>query len=78
MDRICALTTIDNPYNPFTNFREWLMFDNENDYNCNELTARNANISDSLSDEENNSIIEEAIDDIVKNDLTQMFLKIVK
>ena len=28
----CRLTTFDNPYNPFTQFAEWLLFDNSKDY----------------------------------------------
>ena len=28
----CALTTIDNPYNPFTQFDDWFMFDIEHNY----------------------------------------------
>lgn len=30
----CALTTIDNPYNPFTQFDDWFMFDIEHNYDC--------------------------------------------
>ena len=26
-ERACAITTIDNPYNPFTQFDEWFTFD---------------------------------------------------
>ena len=29
----CMLTTIDNPYNPFTQFSKWFMFDTEKGYN---------------------------------------------
>lgn len=27
----CALTTIDNPFDPFKQFDEWFMFDEEKD-----------------------------------------------
>ena len=36
----CMATTIDNPHNPFTHFREWYAFDNDlNHYNTCGLVA---------------------------------------
>jgi len=29
----CMLTTFDNPYDPFTQFDKWLLFDMEKGYN---------------------------------------------
>ena len=34
------LTTYNNPYNPFTNFDEWLAFDMQNGTDCSGLIAR--------------------------------------
>lgn len=61
----CALTTIDNPYNPFTQFIDWFMFDVTKGYNSCGYLARLAKTSDQLSDRENDEEIERAIDDIV-------------
>ena len=33
MSKVCMLTTVDNPFNPFKDFDSWLMFDNEKGYN---------------------------------------------
>lgn len=62
------LTTIDNPWNPFKNWDEWLAYDESHGYCCNEYLARKAIISDSLSEDENNEIIRTAMKEIVAND----------
>lgn len=33
MNGSCALTTFDNPYNPFEQFSDWFLFDVEKGYN---------------------------------------------
>lgn len=59
------LTTIDNPFNPFTQFDEWLAFDNEKGYDTCNYLARIAKTSDELSDEDEELAITRAIDEIV-------------
>lgn len=75
---ICAITTIDNPYNPFNDFTSWFLFDVEQGYNTCGYLARVALTSDSLTDEENNRIIESAIDEIIKDDPLNIYKKIKK
>jgi len=70
------LTTIDNPYNPFTQFDRWFMFDTEKGYDSCGYVDRIAHTSDELSDEENMDEIERAIDEIIKYDFTNMRKKI--
>ena len=72
----CALTTIDNPYSPFTQFNEWNMFDVEKGYNSCSYLARLAKTSDQFSDEENEEEIERAIDNIVKYDPFNIYKKV--
>lgn len=72
------LSTIDNPYNYFTQFNEWLSFDIEKGYNCCSLLARFARISDQFSEEENNAEIERAIDEIIKYDPLNIYTKITR
>lgn len=60
------VTTSDNPYNPFTEWDDWFMFDLNQGYHTCERIASIAPTSSQLSVSENNSIIEEAIDQLIK------------
>lgn len=57
-----ALTTFDNPFNPFEQFMSWFLFDEEKGYHSTSYLGRIARTSDQLSDEENNLEVERAID----------------
>ena len=70
------LTTFDNPYSPFTDFDQWYQFDQEHDYGTCEFIARFLFNSDALSDPENDEETERVIDDIVKNDVRQIYRKV--
>ena len=70
------LTTIDNPYNPFDNFKAWYLFDVQNGYNCCSYVARIAKTSDEFTDFENNQEIERAIDEIIEHDFMNIYVKI--
>ncbi|MEG1523843.1 MAG: hypothetical protein RR475_02325 [Clostridia bacterium] len=71
-----ALTTFDNPYNPFEQFTSWMMFDMEKGYCSCSYLARIAHTSDQLSDEENDKEVERAIDEIIKYDFTNTYKKV--
>ena len=62
-----ALTTFDNPYDPFEQFTQWFMFDEEKGYHTTAYLGRIARTSDQLSDEENNKEVERAIDNNLNN-----------
>ena len=70
------LTTSDNPYDPFEQFQSWFLFDVEKGYNSCAYLGRIARTSEQLSDEENNIIIEEAIDEIIKYDFMNIYKKV--
>lgn len=72
----CALTTIDNPFNPIDDFRSWFLFDVEKGYNTSAYLARIARTSDQFSEEENNRVIENAIDEIIKYDFLGIYKKV--
>ena len=76
MSRV-ALTTIDNPYNPFTDFKSWFLYDVTNGYNSCSYLGRVARTSDKFTDDENEEEIERAIDEIVDLDLTGNYIKLV-
>lgn len=71
-----ALSTIDNPYNPFTQFGEWFVYDVTNGYNSCGYLARIAHTSDALSEEENEEEVERAIDEIVAIDPFGIYRKV--
>ena len=75
---LCALTTRDNPYDPFEQFVPWFMYDVEKGYNSCGYLARIANTSDLLSDEENDIEVERAIDEIIRIDPMNIYQKIKK
>jgi hypothetical protein len=60
------LTTVDNPYNPETEWDEWFAFDLEHGYNTPGLLARVAITSDELSETDQDDAIEAAIDELVR------------
>lgn len=72
----CMLTTSDNPYDPFEQFQSWFLFDVEKGYNSCAYLGRIARTSEQLSDEENNIIIEKAIDEIIKYDFRNIYKKV--
>lgn len=67
MTNECTLTTIDNPYDPFEQFTEWLMFDKEKDYDTCEYLARivQPKLTEDMTQQEENAVIESAIDEII-------------
>ena len=73
-----ALTTFDNPYDPFEQFTSWLLFDEEKGYHSCSYLGRIARTSDQLSDEENDLEVERAIDEIVKYDFRNIYKKVTR
>lgn len=60
-----ALTTYDNPYDPFKEFDKWFLFDIVGGYNSCGYLARIARTSEQLTEAENLNEIERAIDEII-------------
>ncbi len=72
----CALTTFDNPFNPFENFDEWFAFDIQHGYNTCGKLMRIANIENNMSEVEYNNEIERAIDEIIQYDFVELYRKV--
>ena len=61
------LTTVDNPWNPITDYDEWDFYDrNVLGYCTNAYLGRIARTSPSLSGKENEREVDRAMDDIVR------------
>ena len=71
-DSDVMLTTVDNPWNPFTNYDEWYAFDNAKGYDTPSLLARLANVSLDLSDLDFQLAVRQAMDEIVQLNVSGM------
>ena len=72
----CALTTYDNPFDPFTQFDSWFAFDTEKGYYTCSRIARLTNLTDDMSEVERNEEIERAIDKIIEIDVLDIYKKV--
>lgn len=72
------LTTIDNPYDPFTQFDEWFAYDASKGYHTCAYLARITKSSDELSEVDEELAIEAAINEIVELNVLGIYKKVVK
>lgn len=70
------LTTIDNPFSPVTQYEAWRAWDLPR-YDSNGLLARVAVTSQDLSDADKELAIEQAIDEIVEQNVSGKHMKVV-
>lgn len=70
------LTTVDNPFDPFTRFDEWLAYDTRLGYNTPSLLGRLTINSSNLSEPDQARAIQVAIDEIVNENVSGMFRKV--
>lgn len=71
------LTTMDNPFSPFTQFNEWFAFDTVKGYNTSGLLARLVITSDEISEADQNVAIETAMEEIVRENVSGMHRMVV-
>ena len=72
--RPCMLTTIDNPFSPFTQWDQWLRYDRDHGYYTNEYLARVADADESLSTEQYRAAIRKAMYNIAENNPTNLWV----
>jgi hypothetical protein len=72
------LTTFDNPFDPFTQWDEWYAWDMNAGYHTPGLLARIAKTSDELSEADQHLAIQQAIDEIVRENVLGVHKKVKK
>jgi len=70
------LTTVDNPFDPFTEFSQWLAYDTQLGYNTPGLLAAVATTSDELSDLDLALALDEAMDQVVSENIFGVHRKV--
>lgn len=73
---IHMLTTVDNPFDPFTQFDEWYEFDESHGYHSTGLLARVVRTSEELSETDQDQAIEDGIEEIVKENVLGLYRKV--
>lgn len=71
------LTTIDNPFNPKTEYPKWQTWDIENGYNTEAYIARLLHMEDDFdidNDVLTNILTDKVIIDILENDLLDVYI----
>lgn len=73
---LAMVTTMDNPFDPFTQFDDWFAFDLERGYNTCSYLARIAITSNELSDVDKALAINTAVDEICRLNLRGNYKKV--
>lgn len=71
-----AITTVDNPYDPFTQYDEWFAWDMALGYGTCAYLARVTRTSDELSIADQDLALEYAIDGIISEDVLGLYKKV--
>ena len=72
------LSTIDNPFNPFTQWDDWKRYDEDMGYYTCSYLARIAKTSDDSSDADTEQAIDDAINEIVSFNILGIYRKFYK
>lgn len=67
------LTTVDNPYDPFTQFDEWNAYDMRSGYNTMAFLARVVKTSHNLSDADEELAIELGVQEIATHNVLGIY-----
>ena len=77
-DYAVAVTTFDNPYDPFEEFEEWFLFDVRKGHNTCGHLARLTKTTEDMSQREESEEIERAIDRMIELDFENIYKKVTK
>lgn len=72
------VTTIDNPYDPFTEFDSWYGYDSYMGYHTPEFLARVLVSSDDLSEPDQKLALDRAVDEIVEENVLGIYVKVTR
>ena len=72
------LTTVDNPWDPFTQFDQWYSWDISHGYHSAAFLARVVITSEDLSDADQYQAVQTAIDEIVRENVSGMHTKVLR
>lgn len=70
------LTTLDNPYNPFTQYDEWYALDEARGYHSTGLLARYVVTSDALSPKDQEVAINQGLNELIQDNPYGMYKKV--
>lgn len=73
-----TVTTIDNPFNPFDDFDSWFRFDVEKGYYTSSKLARLTNLTDDMTEKEENEEVERAVDRLIEIDPLDIYIKVTR
>ena len=76
--RTFAISTFDNPFNPFEDFDNWFLYDCEKDYYSLTKVARLAKVDDSMTEKEYAKEVERAIERLIEIDPLDIYVKVYK
>jgi hypothetical protein len=77
-DNEYMLTTVDNPYNPFTQYDSWYWWDYYAGYHTPGALARVVILSDDLSDVDTRAAINQGIDEVVAENVLGVWKKVLR
>lgn len=72
------ITTIDNPFNPFTQFDDWMKYDEDQKYFTCPYLARIAYVNDDMPEQLYDEEVERAIDEICKLNILGIYKKVTR
>lgn len=70
------VTTTDNPFDPFTQWDEWYAYDETLGYHTTSFLARIARTSDELSDDDMRVAINNAVDEICRENVLGLYRRV--
>lgn len=72
------LTTVDNPFNPFTHYDEWYAYDIKQGHHTSAVLARIVKTSYELSSADQDLALEQGIDEIIKENVSGLYKKVAE